>query len=259
LQHFFLKSKLFKRGGITMRRTLQIFALVFLVLSFSSSQSIASTIGGSLDIGVPPNGSPSWLWYGLGNIDFSGSGISMVSNDDSWGSSNGWPGVTLEKIFFPGTSDTGGVFTADISMSISGINGGNAFAAVINPDLGFLYDLGLVNTSGVWTGDVNEPTSFSFTGLQIYAIVPYSTEAIVPLPSDFTSWDYGDMLYDPNPYGDRQYSLALLGTLSLTAEQGTYHITEGTFATTAVPEPSTILILGAGLAGVGLLRRRFKN
>jgi len=28
---------------------------------------------------------------------------------------------------------------------------------------------------------------------------------------------------------------------------------------TAVPEPSTILLLGAGLAGVGLLRRRFKN
>jgi hypothetical protein len=27
----------------------------------------------------------------------------------------------------------------------------------------------------------------------------------------------------------------------------------------SVPEPSTILLLGAGLAGVGLLRRRFKN
>ena len=30
-------------------------------------------------------------------------------------------------------------------------------------------------------------------------------------------------------------------------------------AMTSVPEPSTILLLGAGLAGVGILRRRFKN
>ena len=40
-------------------------------------------------------------------------------------------------------------------------------------------------------------------------------------------------------------------------EPGSFGIRQ--VATTSVPEPSTILLLGAGLAGVGILRRRFKK
>ena len=34
---------------------------------------------------------------------------------------------------------------------------------------------------------------------------------------------------------------------------------EGTGVEASVPEPSTLILLGAGLAGVALLKKRFKN
>lgn len=61
---------------------------------------------------------------------------------------------------------------------------------------------------------------------------------------------------------------SLAVTLSLVANHGTIGnidssiLTGGadvTAAASAVPEPSTFILLGAGLAGVGILRRRFKK
>jgi len=41
--------------------------------------------------------------------------------------------------------------------------------------------------------------------------------------------------------------------------QGVWALSKAPNPNAPVPEPSTILLLGAGLAGIGLLRRRFKN
>jgi hypothetical protein len=256
------------KEGMVMRGALKKLALVFLLLSvflFQAPASYGEPISGSFEVGVPPWGPPDYdfLFYGLDNISLSGDTVTITSNNNLWGS-NAWPGLVLDKIFFaPASATTGGIFTADVEISI----GGNSFAAVINPDLGSLLPPGSINTSGTFTGDLSQPDTFSFSGLPVYAIVPYDANFLVDLPVDFMAWDYGSLLYANNEfYNDnaRLYSLAQVGTLSLEAENGSYHLTSGSTTgyiggSASVPEPSTMLLLGSGLLGLVGLRRKFKK
>jgi hypothetical protein len=246
------------KGDAVMRPTVRILGLAFLLVGMFSSPG-AAMMSGSFDVGVPPWGPPDYdfLYYGLGNINLSGDGVSIVSNDGDWGSyGNGWPGVVLDKIFFsPASTTTGGLFIADVSISLPWINGGDAFPGVINPDI---LPPEVENTSGAFTGDPNDPDTFTFTALPIYAVVPQDPDnMIVPFPSDFESWDYGTYLYGNFPW-DPNFSLAEVGTLSLTASRprGSF-VASGSFVPT-VPEPATGLLVGAALIVLAVCgRKRF--
>ena len=124
----------------------------------------------------------------------------------------------------------GGLLTADVALSVPGINGGQAFPAVINPDnYRFMGDLD--NDSGVLTGDYNDPDTFSYTDLPIYTPVPWEADVIVPFPAPFTPWDYATRLFDELDREEREFSLALVGTLIFTAykQESPYDVPAATF------------------------------
>jgi len=114
---------------------------------------------------------------------------------------------------------TGGVLTLDVEMSVETINDHEPFPAVINPDYDELYDLGLVNTSGEYTGDYHTPDMFTFTDLPVYAIVPNMGPLVLPgLPEPFSPWPYDDPLFNAGVgtnMAERNFSLAPIGRLTI--------------------------------------------
>jgi len=118
----------------------------------------------------------------------------------------------------PGLADgTGGILTMDLQMRVQSINAGEWFPAVVNPDYGELYSLGLVNTSGTFTGDPSAPDTFLFLDLPVYAIVPWQADLITPLPDPFVPWyDKWDPLFgDGTDLATRNFSLAPVGRLDV--------------------------------------------
>jgi hypothetical protein len=122
-----------------------------------------------------------------------------------------------------------GVLTADVSIAAPGLFGGDAFAAVINPDAVDIYPggIGPVNDSGVLFGPVDEPYAFAFEGLPVYAIVDGAGGPV----------SYGAPLFAPDGQGGQDlgaplFALSFVGSLSLTLEHtggGEYGVVQGVF------------------------------
>jgi hypothetical protein len=111
-----------------------------------------------------------------------------------------------------------GVLTIDVELSMPSVNGGDPFAAVVNPD--YHGDL-TVDQSGLQFGPIDDPDAFMFMMPPVYAIVPRQDDLVVALPDPFTAWNYADPLFsgDPAELDSRNFSLALVGYMSLILER----------------------------------------
>jgi hypothetical protein len=134
----------------------------------------------------------------------------------------------------------GGVFTADVSIWSPTLFGGEAFAAVINPDAVDIYPGGVevVNTSGLLTGPVGAPSSFSYAALPVYALVDASGGAV-----SFADPLFGDDGLGGQDLSDPLFMLSHVGWLSMVLAHsggGLYQVVEGFFD-----------FSGGGVSGVG--------
>jgi len=134
------------------------------------------------------------------------------------------------------------------------------------------FDMFVNDWSGL--GPIVDPSGLDYTAVtNQHARVDILTAAAAPLstaPADIL-WNFylGVDPGPPVPYTSYFFDITGLvgagGTFQLRFAEvdNIIYLNQGvdniSISTTAVPEPSTILLLGAGLAGVGLLRRRFKR
>jgi hypothetical protein len=150
--------------------------------------------------------------------------------------------------------------SATLGTEARGIYGGNIVGYYTNAsgDHGFLYD----SAANSWT-TLDYPINAALTqayGIYGGNIVGYYTNASGDhgflYDSAANSWTTLD---DPSATsGTRAYGIYdgnIVGTYYADNEHGFL----ATPIAESVPEPSTFLLLAAGLAGVGLLRRKFKS
>ncbi len=79
---------------------------------------------------------------------------------------------------------------------------------------------------------------------------PYWLVASAPVSDTSAIWNFNSI----SESGPRSFSTDGGSTWSASADN-----IQTVFRVNSIPEPSTLLLLGAGLAGVGLMRRRFKK
>jgi hypothetical protein len=140
-------------------------------------------------------------------------------------------------------------FFADMSMAISfstgfsqssqvDINGTRLTSAAGGFDDGAAVDGGLITAGGVGDSNSNplDPTSSSAADDELYNLIPFLSQG-----------DTGFTIFTNNPSADD--NIFMMGL----------HITADVSSVNPVPEPATMLLLGAGLLGLAGLRNRMKE
>jgi hypothetical protein len=150
------------------------------------------------------------------------------SSDSLWVETSGQ--VLIEVRYGGFSQELGYFYDGGYTSLISAINWGYNYTPVnINVPNGGPFSWVDVTSGGTWYSSdlLNSDSQDHFVALT----TPHAGEYILA----FEDW--------PVTLGDQDYNDLVLRIDNVAS----------------VPEPSTLFLLGAGLAGVGLLRRRFKN
>jgi hypothetical protein len=166
-------------------------------------------------------------------------------------------GSTISGLFNYDTDTADQYPTGDYGIYITGFFNG-AISGGSNDGVTFEYFSG-TNAGDIIIRTVYRQDTYTESFFQIWKWIDASIRSsLLSLHDETVPLARTDDLL-PNDLNLADYGFAKLWVDLPSGIRMAYDITSITKRAESVPEPSTILLLGAGLAGVGLFRRRFKN